>query len=147
MSDATASQDVEVTSDGLVYHQQINVPYRYTAGPAHRAFLRGLERGRIVGSRQGDTVYVPARTFAVDGARTGELVEVADAGEVVAWTTVARDGGEVTYGMVRLDGATTAMLHLLDVPVDELAEGLRVRARWAADRTASITAIDAFELE
>ncbi|HEY8339528.1 MAG TPA: OB-fold domain-containing protein [Egibacteraceae bacterium] len=142
----TASQEVEVTPDGLVYHQVISVPYQYTAGPAQRAFLRGLAERRILGSRAGDAVLVPARPFAPDGSRTGDLVEVGDHGEVVAWTTVPRDGGPVTYGLIRLDGATTPLLHRLDVPAERLAVGLRVRARWAAEPTPSITAIDAFVL-
>lgn len=129
----------------IVYPQQISVPYTYTAGPAQRAFLRGLERGRIVGSRHEDQVLVPARPHAPDGRPTGDVVEVSDEGELRAWTTRHHEGVARTFGLVRLDGADTDLLHLVDAPEDELAVGLRVRARWAADRAPEITAIEAFE--
>ena len=128
----------------LAYTQSISVPYRYTAGAAQRAFLRGLEEGRIVGARHGGGVLVPARPFAPDGTRTGEFVDVAEEGTLVNFTTVTGEDGTRTFGMIQLDGADDAMLHLLDVPEDQLVPGLRVRARWARPRTAEITAIEAF---
>ena len=147
--EATAAREVPGgIDDGLepiVYPQVISVPYRYTAGRAQAAFLRGLADRRILGSSTADGVAVPARPFAPDGQRTGDLVEVADTGTLVAWTTRHRDGGATTFGTVLLDGADTPMLHVLDVPSDLLTEGLRVRARWADGATTEITAIEAFE--
>lgn len=47
---------------------------------------------------------------------------------------------------MRLDGADTAMLHALDVPGPEAVHtGMRVRVRWAAERTGAITDIACFE--
>lgn len=132
-------------ADELVFDQQINMPYRYTAGPCERAFLRGLAERRILGSRAGDRVLVPARPFAPDGSRTGELVEVADSGVLEGWTTRVVDGQQRTFGLIRLDGADSALLHRVDVPTDGLVMGLRLRARWAAEPVAEVTAIEAFE--
>ena len=133
------------TLDPIVYPQVISVPYEYTAGWAQAAFLRGLAERRVLGVRAGDRVLVPARPYAPDGTPTDELVEVADTGELVAWTTHHHDGEVRIFGMVRLDGADSELFHLLDVPEDQLQAGLRVRARWAQEPTTEITAIEAFE--
>jgi len=133
-------------TDHLTYPQQISIPYTYTAGPAHRAFLRGLAAGRLLGSRWGDEVLVPARPFAPDGSRTGDLVEVGPGGRLEGWTVAHRAGSTTVYGLIRLDGATSTMLHVLDVPADALEAGLRVQPRWAATPAAEITAIEAFVL-
>lgn len=129
----------------IVYPQQISVPYTYTAGAAHRAFLRGLAERRVVGSRHGDQVLVPARPYAPDGTPTGAYVDVADEGELRAWTTRHHEGTVRTFGLVRLDGADTDLLHLVDARDDELEIGLRVRARWATSPDPEVTAIEAFE--
>lgn len=131
-------------TEPLTYPQQISIPYTYTAGPVERAFLRALARRQVLGSRWGEEVLVPPRPHGPDGTPTGDLVEVGPEGEVTGWTTVVRDGRPVTYGLIRLDGATTAMLHLLDVPEDDLAMGLRVAPRWSPEPATEITAIEAF---
>jgi uncharacterized protein len=132
-------------TEPIVYAQQISVPYHYTAGDAQTAFLRGLQDGRIVGSRHGDRVLVPARPFAPDGTRTDGFVDVADEGTLQAWTTRHHEGEARTFGLIRLDGADTDLLHVIDAAEDDLSAGLRVRARWSGDRVAEVTAIEAFE--
>ncbi len=134
------SDDVEP----MVYAQQINVPYTYTTGRVEAAFLRGLAERRILGSASEDGVLVPARTFDARGRRTRELVEVADRGVVRGWTVQHRDGAERAWAMVRLDGADSDLLHVVDAPAANLAVGLRVVARWADEPTTEITAIEAF---
>lgn len=128
----------------MVYAQQINVPYHYTAGRVDAAFLRGLAQRRILGAASDVGVLVPARTFAPDGSRTGELVEVADRGALQGWTVHHHDGVATTWGMIRLDGSNSDMLHLVEAPADQLAVGLRVMARWAGEPATEITAIEAF---
>lgn len=132
-------------ADDLTYPQQISIPYHYTAGPVERAFLRGLQGRRILASRWQGQVLAPARPFGPDGTRSGDLVAVGPEGTVEGWTTVTRPDGPVTYGLVLLDGATTTLLHRLDVAEDALEVGLRVRPRWAPDPATEITAIEAFE--
>jgi Predicted nucleic-acid-binding protein containing a Zn-ribbon len=47
---------------------------------------------------------------------------------------------------VRLDGADTALLHALDAPgPDAVRTGMRVRIRWAPERSGAITDIACFE--
>lgn len=131
-------------TEQIVYEQSISVPYRYTAGAAQRAFLRGLEQGRLVGARYGDSVLVPARPFAPDGSRTEGFVDVASEGELVNFTTVQGDDGPRTFGLIRLDGADGTIFHLIDAAEEELEVGMRLRARWAEQPAAEITAIEAF---
>ncbi len=124
------------------YHQRINLPYRYTAGEANTDFLRSLESGRIVGSRcdSCDAVLVPARPFCPTCfGRTGERVEVADTGEVVSHTTDPNGG---VVALIRLDGTSTSFPHRV---VGSAETGMRVRARFADERSTEITAIEAFE--
>jgi len=148
---ASAESASHVDDDGsgqawapMVYAQQINVPYHYTAGRVEAAFLRGLAARRILGATSDAGVLVPARTFAPDGSRTDALVEVADRGVVQGWTVHHHAGVATIWGMIRLDGADTDMLHVLDVAADKVAVGMRVVARWAAEPVTEITAIEAF---
>lgn len=158
-------------NEELVFHQRIRLPYRYTAGQAQRAFLRGLAERRLVGSRceRCAVTLAPARPFCPRcSSRTGELVELAETGVLEGFTRrgtaeqpiAGVPGGaappeiqatgddsarvERVFGMVRLDGADTAMLHLVDAPAESLQVGTRVRARWSEEPGAEITAIEAF---
>jgi uncharacterized OB-fold protein len=145
--DGTVSTDQGFGYEPMVFHQRIRLPYRYTAGVAQRAALEGLAAGVLRGSRceQCEVVLAPARPFCPRCSQaTGSVVELADSGVLEAWTTRSSNGSTTTFGMIRPDGADTAMLHVLDVPQERLAQGLRVRARWNADRHGEITDIIAF---
>jgi hypothetical protein len=81
------------------------------------------------------------------------MVPVGSEGEIVSWSWVGavRDGQILDHphalALVRLDGADTAMLHVVDAPsADAVRTGARVRIRWAEERSGSITDIAAFEL-
>ena len=50
------------------------------------------------------------------------------------------------FALVTLDGATAPLLHALDVDSpDDVHTGMRVRVRWAAERTGAITDIECYE--
>lgn len=81
-----------------------------------------------------------------------DLVEVAPTGTVTtwAWNHAPRRGQPLdtpfAWVLVRLDGADTALLHALDAPgPDAVHTGMRVRVRWAAERSGAITDIACFE--
>ena len=134
-------------TENLVYHQKINLPYRYTAGEATEAFLRALVDRIILGSRcaECELTLVPARPFCPQcSGRTGERIAVADRGELISYTI--ENSGRIV-GLIRLDGADTVLAHLIAADPASLSVGIRVRARWAADRLPEITAIEAFEPE
>jgi uncharacterized OB-fold protein len=128
----------------LVYEQKIDLPYRYTAGAAQRAALNGLREGRLVGSRSGERLAVPARPFAPDGARLDDFEDAPDEGVLEAVTTAHHLHGAPAFGLIRIDGAAWPLLHRLGDGAERLEPGARVRAVWRDERSGSITDIAHF---
>ncbi|MCB5910592.1 Zn-ribbon domain-containing OB-fold protein [Streptomyces pinistramenti] len=132
----------------------VEFPFTRSLGPVQSAFLTGLREGTVLGVRAGDgrIVVPPTEYDPVTAEETRELVEVAPAGTVTtwAWNPAPRRGQPLAtpfaWVLVRLDGADTALLHALDAPgPDAVRTGMRVRIRWAAERTGAITDIACFE--
>ena len=133
---------------------ELSVSFRYTPGVGNTAFFEALrDRGVFLGSRcdHCGVTYVPARVFCERClAELGADVECGPDGELLSWTVARVDVDEepldrpVTYGLVRLDGADTAMLHrLLDVE-GEPTIGMRVRSVLADRREGSIFDLNGF---
>ncbi|GHC53000.1 Zn-ribbon domain-containing OB-fold protein [Streptomyces flavofungini] len=140
----------EVLSAPLV----VEFPFTRSVGPVQSAFLTGLRERTLLGVRAADgTVLVPPVEYdPATAAELRDLVEVAPTGTVTtwAWNPGPRRGQPLdtpfAWVLVRLDGADTALLHALDAPdPDAVRTGLRVRVRWAAERTGAITDIACFE--
>jgi len=133
---------------------ELAVSFRYTAGVGNPAFFAALrDRGVFLGSHCDScgVTYLPARVFCERClAELVPSVECGPEGELVSWTLVRVDVDDrpldrtVTYGLVRLDGADTVMLHrLLDVD-GEPTIGMRVRPVLASERDGSILDIQGF---
>lgn len=132
----------------------------YTAGLGGQIFFKALkERGEIVGTRcqACKQVYVPARAFCERCfAELSEQVKVKPQGTLMSFTLshYDRDGKRMdapdALALVRLEGATTVLLHRLLKVSDpaKVSIGARVRAviRPKAKRTGSILDIEGFEL-
>jgi uncharacterized OB-fold protein len=134
----------------------VEFPFTRSLGPVQSAFLTGLRERVVLGVRTSDgTVMVPPTEYDPHTAEEiRELVEVAPTGTVTtfAWNGHPRPGQPLAtpfaWALVRLDGAGTALLHALDAPGPEAVRtGMRVRIRWAAERTGAITDIACFEPE
>lgn len=132
----------------------VEFPFTRSLGPVQSAFLTGLREGVVLGVRTADgRVLVPPVEYdPVTAEEIRELVEVAPTGTVTtwAWNHEPRRGQPLAtpfaWVLVRLDGAGTALLHALDAPgPDAVHSGMRVRIRWAAERTGAITDIACFE--
>jgi uncharacterized OB-fold protein len=133
---------------------ELSFDYTRSLGDTFGAFMTGLAERRVMGVRASDgRVYVPPVEYdPVTGAPATEFVEVSDEGTVQGWTWAPEPlPGQpleqpFAWVLVRLDGADTSMLHALDVgsPAD-VGTGMRVRARWAAERTGNIRDIVCFE--
>ncbi|MFI7100573.1 Zn-ribbon domain-containing OB-fold protein [Streptomyces sp. NPDC050161] len=132
----------------------VEFPFTRSLGPVQSAFLTGLRERTVIGVRAGDgrIVVPPTEYDPVTSEETRELVEVAPTGTVTtwAWNPSPRRGQPLAtpfaWVLVRLDGADTALLHALDAPGrDAVRTGMRVRIRWAAERTGALTDIACFE--
>ena len=104
----------------------LEYPYVRSVGPVIGAFLTGLRDGRILGARstgprRGDGRSCrPPSTTPSAGADVGELVEVGPSGVVTTWSWAAQpnEGQPLdrpfAWALVKLDGASTGMLHVVD---------------------------------
>lgn len=131
----------------MIREGSVQIPFSYAAGEAGSRFLIALrDHKTILGARCTDCERVlcpPPPACAVCGAAEFDPVAVGPAGVLVSWTEVP---GRGVYGLVRLDGADTAMLHLLLGDDSRRAAGRRLRARFRGERTGSILDIEGFEL-
>jgi len=133
-------------------------PYKHSTGPIVGRFLAGLKvQKKIWGQRvAGQGVVVPPLGYSeIDGSEGGEWVEVQDSGVVTAFAVVRNpiprlhpSTSPFAFVLVKLDGADTAMAHVVKDGFDRVKVGARVQAVWAADdqRKGSIRDIDAFRV-
>ncbi len=132
----------------MILADSIRLPFTYAAGGVGSQFLIGLRDERaILGARCGtcSTVTCPARAFCsrCHGA-IADLVEVGSAGTLDAWSEVP---GKGVFGMIRLDGADTSLLHRLVGPPEQWRAGVRVTAVFAEERAGSVNDIEGFVIE
>jgi uncharacterized protein len=142
-------------SDVLRAPHVLEYTYTRSVGPVIGAFLTALRAGRIMGATTADgrVVVPPTEYDPVTSADVGDLVEVGQSGVVTtwAWASVPLPDQPLdrpfAWALVRLDGADTAMLHVVDAgSPDAMATGMRVTARWcpAAERVGHMRDIEAF---
>ena len=132
----------------------LEFPYTRSVGPVIGAYLDGLEERRLLASRARDRMLSPPLEYdpATGSAVEPELVEVGPEGVVTSWTWVAEPNPNhpldrpFAFALIRLDGADTAMVHVVDGPESALATGARVRPRWRDERTGHVTDIECFEV-
>ena len=148
--------DITDSGDVLSAHHVLEYPYSRSVGPVLGRFFTALRDGRIEGVRaDGGRVVVPPTEYDPQSGRaTGEPVEVSDAGVVTTWTWVADPRADqpldrpFAYALIRLDGADTALLHVVDAAgIDSMQTGMRVRARWREERVGHIGDIECFVAE
>lgn len=142
----------------LQAQQVMEFPYKHSTGPVVGRFLAGLkEQKKIWGQRAaGQGVVVPPTGYSeIDGSPAGEWVEVQDTGVVTAVAKVHHPiaglhpcASAFAFVLVRLDGADTAMAHIVTEGLDTVKVGSRVQAVWAPDdqRCGSLRDIARFRL-
>ncbi len=138
----------------LVAPYALEYTYTRSTGAVLGTFFGGLRDGRVIGARTaGGRVLVPPSEYDPDsGEAVAALVEVATEGVVTTWTWVDAPRASdplargFAWALVKLDGADTAMLHAVDAgSAERMRTGMRVRARFAAQRRGAITDIACFE--
>ncbi|HVN84132.1 MAG TPA: OB-fold domain-containing protein [Candidatus Binatia bacterium] len=142
----------------LSQKQVMEFPYKHSTGETVGRFLAGLKiQKKIWGQRaNGQGVVVPPTGYSeVDASPAGEWVEVSDSGTVTAVAKVQQpiaglhpSATPFAFALIKLDGADTALPHII---TDELARarvGARVQAVWKADdeRVGSLRDIASFRV-
>ena len=146
------------SAEPLHQQQVMEFPYKHSTGPVIGRFLAGLkEQKKIWGQRaSGQGVAVPPTGYSeVDGSISTQWVEVKDTGVITAAAIVHHPmaglhpcAAPFAFVLVRLDGADTALAHVVRDNLDKLKIGARVQAVWAPDdqRCGSIRDIACFRL-
>lgn len=123
--------------------QVMEFPYKHSTGETIGRFLAGLkEQKKIWGQRaSGQGVVVPPTGYSeVDASPAGEWVEVKETGTVTAVAKVHRpieglhpSATPFAFALVKLDGANTALAHIVTDDWTKVTVGARVQAVWAPD--------------
>jgi uncharacterized OB-fold protein len=123
--------------------QAMEFPYKHSTGETIGRFLAGLkEQKTIWGQRvKGQGVVVPPLGYSeLDSSPADEWVAVGDTGTVTAVAVVHQPlerlhpfSAPFAYVLVRLDGADTALAHMVKDDLDRVKIGARVQAVWAPD--------------
>jgi len=142
----------------LCRDQVMEFPYKHSTGATIGRFLAGLkEQKTIWGQRAaGQGVVVPPTGYSeVDASAATEWVEVKDSGVLTAVAVVHHPIARLhpfaepfAFVLVKLDGADTALAHVVKDDLATLKVGSRVRAVWKPDdqRIGSIRDIECFRL-
>jgi uncharacterized OB-fold protein len=133
-------------------------PYKHSTGQVIGRFLAGLKEQKAIWGQRvaGLGVVVPPLGYSeVDASGAGEWVRVKDSGTVTAVALVHEPiagfhpfESPFAYVLVKLDGADTAMAHVVAEGLDRLKVNSRVEAVWAPDdqRVGSVRDITCFRV-
>jgi uncharacterized OB-fold protein len=141
-------------------HQDVTMefPYKHSTGETIGRFLAGLkEQATIWGQRvRGQGVVVPPLGYSeVDGSDGGEWVAVQPTGVVTAVARVQQPIAALhpstrpfAFVLVQLDGADTALAHIVTDDAGRVRVGSRVEAVWKpeTERVGSIRDIATFRI-
>jgi uncharacterized protein len=116
------------------------IEIQHTASFPESTFLRGLEEGKLLGARSGNTgkVYFPPKEAdPATGHELDQFVELPDKGTVTTFAVInipfagQRIKPPYVAAYVLLDGADIPFLHLVtEIDATEVRMGMRVEAVW-----------------
>jgi uncharacterized protein len=142
----------------MVYRSKINIPYSWWAGDTASKFYSTLrDEKKIIGTRCSacDKVFLPPRKVCPSCfTENREWVRLSDQGALLSFTVARRRLAAipkdrkipVIWGLIKLDGADTAMLHYLDeVKPENVTIGMRVKAVFSEVRKGTIHDISHFK--
>lgn len=102
------------------------------ASSAERHYFEQLAQGRFVIPQCQDCArhhFYPRVVYPYCGSDALRWVEPSGRGEIYSTTIVRAKGGDYTVCLVDLDEGPRLMSRVVDMPVDAVRIGLRVRAR------------------
>lgn len=142
----------------MVYQSKINVPYSWWAGDtATRFFVALRDEKKITATQCGacGKVFLPPRKVCPSCfTENTKWVNISDEGTLISFSVARRQFAAiphdrkipVIWGLIKLDGADTAMLHYLDeVKPEEVVIGMRVKAVFSETRKGTIRDISHFK--
>jgi uncharacterized OB-fold protein len=141
----------------IVYPGKISVPYSWTVGSTlSKWYVLMRDNGEIWGNvcPECGTVYVPPKTKCISCYKDmNDWVKLPGTGTVETFTVVNYEepalqpkSPPIIYGVVKMDGADTGIVHLIDeIEPEKVMVGMRVEAVMADERTAAITDIKYFK--
>jgi uncharacterized OB-fold protein len=131
------------TIEPMHAEQTMEFPYKHSTGETIGRFLAGLKEQKTIWGRRaaGQGVVVPPHGYSdIDATPAGEWVAVRDTGTVTAVAVVHQPLDRLhpfaepfAYVLVKLDGADTALAHVVRDDLGALKVGARVQAVWASD--------------
>ncbi len=122
-------------SDPYTVVSTLEFPYRRSLGSVIGASSLAFKEGKILGSRTagGDVLVPPHEYDPQTGTAVDEMVEVGPGGVVTSWTWVAHPTTRhpldrpFAFALIQLDGATTSIVHAVDVADSSaVSTGMRV---------------------
>ncbi|CAA0118885.1 Uncharacterised protein [BD1-7 clade bacterium] len=127
--------------------------YTRTYGPIMSQFFTELKDQKVLGIKgsQGQVICPPLEYDPQTAESLSEFVEVASEGVVTTWSWVVEPMDNhpmdkpFAWALVKLDGADTAMLHVVDADKADMKTGMKVKIRWADERVGNIHDIACFE--
>jgi uncharacterized OB-fold protein len=135
----------------MVYQSKINVPYSWWAGDtATRFFVALRDEKKIIATKctACEKVFLPPRkTCPLCFTANAEWVNVSDEGTVQTFSVSRRKFAAipkdmqvpVIWGLIKLDGADTAMLHYIsEISPENVTIGMRVKAVFSEKRKGTI---------
>jgi len=147
--------DIFADVEPMVFKSGINVPYSWWTGETAGTFFMSIrDEKKIMGRRciKCNKTYVPPRKVCPVCFQDGmEWVEVSPVGVLESFTIVIRQLASlprkvpVVFGLIRLDGADTSILHYIeDAGHKDIKIGMRVAAEFNDERSGSILDIACF---
>ncbi len=142
----------------LHQHQVMEFPYKHSTGETIGRFLAGLRDDKTIWGQRvpSQGVVVPPVGYSeVDASPAGAWVAVKPTGVVTAFARVHRPiarlhpvSAPFAFVLVKLDGADTALAHVVTADLDRVRVGTRVEAVWKPDgeRVGSIRDIASFRV-
>ncbi len=147
--------DIFENVEPMVHESRINVPYHWWAGDtASRFFIDLRDSQKIMGthcSKCSKTYVPPRKTCPTCFTPNDEWREVAPQGTLLSYTVVRRHQASlpkkppIIYGLIQLEGADTAVLHIIDeLKPEDVKIGMKVQAKFSSQRKGTMFDIEYF---
>jgi uncharacterized OB-fold protein len=139
----------------IVFDGKICVPYSWTVGSTlSKWYVLMRDDGEIWANRcpTCETVYVPPKKKCLYCYEDmNEWLRLPGTGTLETFTVVQRPEPKVypkeppfVYGIVKMDGADTGIVHFIDADPEKVKSGMRLEAVMADEREGKITDIACF---